>query len=172
MSASHKKVPTPRYDELRRLLPGTWPRASFVLCGSAALAARGVRDVNDLDVLIKPDMCDAVRAHFASIGAAPRFENDYGDSTTRAFFAQYIIGEPDALFPSGRKIDFFSVMPLVSPKKSEAVFAEASTFDGYQVVSLRHCLAVKALANRAHDTADMVTLALLIDQDSRAAELF
>lgn len=42
--------PTPNLDTLLRRLP--WSPWSVILCGSAPLAFRGVRDVGDLDVLL------------------------------------------------------------------------------------------------------------------------
>lgn len=58
---SYKIKSTPRYIALKRELAKLVSTSACVLVGSAALAARGIRDVNDLDVIVDSTTLEALR---------------------------------------------------------------------------------------------------------------
>jgi hypothetical protein len=139
-----------------------WPRHDFVLVGSAALAARGIRDVNDLDVQICCSLWPEVeRLHAA--GYWPK-----GPDKAEKDGGLYEDGPNRRILLTGQ-IDFFDAMPRISScTPFEVVFRESEWIGGFRIVSLRHCLAVKALANRKKDHEDMETLARLIRAEEAA----
>lgn len=148
----------PNYDNLRAYIPESFKRTDFVLMGSAALAARGVRDVNDLDLLIRKRLWRPVKrliseGHWPTKEIEPHANPDFKDDP------DYVSRE---LVRTGW-MDFSDSLPRVAQVVTVAeVFEEADIFEGYRVINLRHCLAIKVLANRPKDTLDMVALAHLI----------
>lgn len=73
------------------------------------------------------------------------------------------------LFRSDSGIDIFDSLPRIANVADfDRAFACSDIFEGYRVLSLRHVLAIKALAmvpNREKDHADMTALAWLIKQE-------
>ncbi len=152
------------YDTLRAYMRVIDNKSPFMFMGSAALAVRGVRDVNDLDVLIRPKLWGVVdmfaRKKYWPTKAIPPIKHVPTIAETLA------PGDPEYV---GRRLmrtgwmDFADSLPRIAAAVTvDDVFKAAGTFDGYQVISLRHCLAIKALANRPKDGPDMKALAELI----------
>lgn len=142
-----------KYMELVSYLP-EWPKDSYVLCGSACLAVRGVRDVHDLDVLIiDPDMWKEVEA-LHSEGHFPKATRDISFPAL-----------PHRLLRTGQ-IDFFDRVTSLPLSFSEIV-VNSDIYDGHNIISLRHCLATKALSTviRDKDIADMPLLCQLISDE-------
>lgn len=137
---------------LLALIPTEWPRDSFILCGSAALAFRGVRDVHDLDILIRPELWPGL-SHLRGVEREEAYEQAGRllrlDSGVDVFDSHPRIGNVAGFDQTLRAADLFR------------------TCDGmvYNVLSMRHTLAIKALAmvdGREKDLADMRSLAALI----------
>lgn len=160
---------------LVELLPKEWDKSKFVLCGSASLAVHGFRDVHDLDVLVLPELWPEVKAKFPDtiprglVGTGHALtDDDYpNDDNDHALVVngteEHPIGGVPVERTTTRKIelwrvpdiDFFDglIRPVANNKQ---VFKDAVMWEGYLVLSLRHCLAVKALGWRAKDKADIV----------------
>lgn len=170
MTVTHKML-TPRFDALIADLPSHWPLDSFVLVGSAALAARGVRDVNDLDVLVlEPQLWLDIERLGKPVDIRPNPDPAYQPGAR----AQQAGEPPRARVVQRRRtpagfIDFLDELPRIA----QCITPEMTLADSAQIyvgqdvrprriVSLRHCLAIKALAGRPKDIGDMVQLAQLI----------
>lgn len=123
------------YKRLRDLIPDGWSRDDYVITGSACLAVRGVRDVNDLDLLVRMLLWDATE----ELARTPQF-------------------------------DFFLNVPRLH--YCDEIFEQADCFDGYNIISLRHCLAIKALVPRSRpkDVRDILSLATLIAEEEKHDE--
>lgn len=152
------------YDTLRAYMSEIRDSSLFVLTGSAVLAARGVRDVNDLDVLIRPELWGTVR----DLNAKGYWPTKPIESPRIGTKGVHIPDTDDPeygirdLLRTGW-MDFGDSLPrIASCVTVDQVFKDASVIDGYQIMSLRHCLAIKALANRPKDGTDMQQLAYLI----------
>jgi hypothetical protein len=158
----------PELARLLDLIPREWPADRFVLCGSAALAVRGVRDVHDLDVMIHPSLWREARALAAEHGEKPTTERYATD--------------PDANPAAGRLvrlacgIDFWDTHPRIARvadfKRSidcSDLFEIGGRF--VHVLGLRHVLAIKALAmvpGREKDLDDMCLLSRLIREEEES----
>lgn len=158
-SPNTQPVAVPRYEKLRSYVAAVLQPKDFVLIGSATLAARGIRDVNDLDVLVRPSRWVLVKAKFAegywpaasSDAEVPEYDPDLDAD-----------GKPREILRTGQH-DFMMTPPrIVGAVTAADVFQDAQYFEGFQVGSPRHCLAIKALAGRKKDHADMTSLAALI----------
>lgn len=163
--------PTPNLYRLLAYIPKTWSSTDYVLCGSAALAFRGYRDVRDLDVLVRPS---------ATIGAPPtdmmeeveRLDRE-GHWPVAPELSEAKLENDGALYAGSYRlrrtgeIDFFDGVPRLAPGVTvHEVFAHSKLFEGRRVVSLRHCLAIKALAFRRRDDDDMIALARFISHEA------
>ena len=122
----------PNFKRLRGCLPASWSRDDYVITGSACLAVQGIRDVKDLDILIRPVLWPEVE----QLGA--HFPKD--------------------------EIAFFDEVPRLAHLGADVIFEHADKVDGYNIISLRHCLAIKALVtkSRPKDVQDMLLIAKLI----------
>ncbi len=165
-----------RLVELTSLIPASWPRGDLVLVGSACLAVRGFRPVRDVDVLVRPESWSMVEAALVKPGSD--WEQHPGgelhaDTRSELPYDHMPDNHKD---PPGRRfvrldaragyIDLFDGMPRLWQSLSfGAVLADATEWRGFRVVSLRHCLAVKALADRSVDYADMRELCRLIEAE-------
>lgn len=138
-----KKVATPRLRKLLTKLPEDWNREDFILCGSASLAFRGIRDVRDLDILVRPQFMDKLQQ-------VKRDTDPYADATVIDV-----------------NIDVFTKPPRLDGLTFDDIRRDADFIDGYYVQSLRHTLAIKALVPtpREKDKPDMVALAELIARE-------
>ncbi len=158
----------PVLHSLLALIPSDWPRDEFVLCGSAALAVRGIRDVHDLDVMIDPALWDETHALVREHGEKEHFERYAVGSTT----------EP-RLVRLGCEIDIWDEHPRIANVADFArtlVCADLFEIQGraVNVLSLRHTLAIKALAmvpGRSKDLQDMMYLARAIDAEEQPGYL-
>lgn len=159
-------------------LPKEWDRSKFVLCGSAAMAVRGIRDVHDLDVLVLPELMPAVKEAFPETKRRdedPGLYPNEGDCAIIVNGIEHVEGTPREI-PQGMPrvelwraegFDFFDAL-LRPVATNRQVFQEAGEWNGYLVMSLRHCLAVKALGYREKDKADIVkSLMTDIDDESK-----
>jgi len=150
----------PRLVELMGYIPRNWSTTQFILCGSAPLALRGIRDVRDLDVLVTQELYDdAVKLNAegywpgGEVAVDVPEDKKYGRVLLRA-----------------GSFDFFVELPRVAQCVSFEQIQDQSSLvvvgdRRMRVLSLRHCLAVKALAARASDHRDMMRLAVLIDAE-------
>lgn len=152
---------------LASYLPAHWSPNDFVLCGSAALAVRGVRDVADLDVLIDPKLWPEVR-ELHGRGYWPGTPRETKDPQSND-------GPRRDLLLTG-EIDFFDEMPRIAAGVTRQAAFEEAEFRQIPVLPagrmvrvccLRHVLAVKALAFRPKDHDDMVRCAELIYDEER-----
>jgi hypothetical protein len=137
-----------RLEKLVQRIP---THLEVILCGSAAIAARGGRDVNDLDVLTrraaplrKMDLCPLDGYDGRTIW---RYDTCDG------------------------KIEYMTSVPRLSAKyaeirdKAEEMHIAGRTI---AVMSLRHCLAIKAAAFRPADIPDMEWLIAAIGKAEMA----
>lgn len=159
-----RRARTPVYEELLGYIPKEWNPDDYVICGSACLAERGIRDVGDLDIQVRPRLwAEAERLHQAGhfppgldshpVGRVPGPESDFGGRDGRVLF-------------TGR-IDFFVNVPRIFALGADEVFRRSELRRGRRIISLRHCLAIKALVpiSRRKDVDDMVSLALQIFEE-------
>lgn len=131
-----------------------------MLTGSACLAARGVRDVHDLDVLVGYELWSQVHELDLEPLDAPPPQPIIDDETGIAHL-------PDDYEPRVIRqfvgFDFFTELPRMAKTIDWGLaWKSAQLIDGFYVISPRHCLAVKALANRDKDLTDIGTLAAII----------
>jgi hypothetical protein len=138
-----RTVETPRLRKLLSEIPSNWDREDFVICGSATLAFRGIRDVHDLDILVRPELLESMRGDLTHRDGS--YASSYGDNGL---------------------IDIFSKPPRLGSVTFDDVKNEADQFEGFYVQSARHTLAIKALVPilRDKDRPDMVELAKIIAQ--------
>jgi hypothetical protein len=155
----------PTMQRLLEYIPDDWPKDGYVLCGSAALAVRGVRDVRDLDILVWPQLWPDVEKRYCE-GYWPKREG-----TEPAKDGQSNDGPRRQLIITGW-FDFFTEPPRIASGIGAAgVFRNAEQRPGWPglVQSLRQVLAIKALACREQDLDDMIRLAHLIAEEERRA---
>lgn len=161
---------TENLERLVRQLPTEWGYSDFILCGSAALAIRGVRDVHDLDVFIRPGIWDSAgldRIPGIVISTSAEEYSATGDSEV----------SNQKLVRLDTGFDFFNALPRATCSFDRA-FECADDFKvegrSIKVLCLRHVLAVKATAMtvpmRGKDWDDMSKLAALIEKEERANE--
>ena len=161
---------TENLERLVHQLPTEWSYPDFILCGSAALAIRGVRDVHDLDVFIHPGSWDSAgldRIPGIVISTTAEEYNATGDSEV----------SNQKLVRLDTGFDFFNALPRATCS-FETAFECADDFkvEGrcIKVLCLRHVLAVKAIAMtvpmREKDWDDMAKLAALIEKEEKLNE--
>lgn len=159
----------PVLHRLLALVPGEWPRDSFVLCGSASLAVRGIRDVHDLDLMVRPEIMEETHA----------LVREHGEKGHSERYAVGAGGEP-RLVRLECGLDFWTEHPRTANVADFArTLACADLFEvqgrAVNVLSLRHTLAIKALAmrtTRSKDLPDMVWLSRLIEDEERPGFLY
>lgn len=162
-----EKSPTPLFQQLVHELPESWSLDEYVLVGSATLAARGARDVHDLDVLVSGKLWPYVKKHHWP--SAERVANnvcrtagcsyfDVRDNTNKDNPVDEYVGEKLHRTPL---IDFLTAVPRIYAR-FEDVLQDSEIFEvpgrtGFlgafrtppmrrvRVMSVRHCIAVKAL---------------------------
>tara|TARA_R100000656_G_scaffold104176_1_gene75998 strand:- start:39910 stop:40605 length:696 start_codon:yes stop_codon:yes gene_type:complete len=160
----------PLFEELVARIPAGWSEDDFVICGSAALAVRGVRDVHDLDILVRTeemveDVDDLLRK-----GELTPFVVD--NDADLSMYAESSIERRKLVLT--QEMDVFDSMPRVTGLTFEHVHTQSDKFrmkDGrvFRIVSPRHCLAVKTLIPilRPKDLVDMERLARIIAAEDR-----
>jgi hypothetical protein len=109
-----------------------------VLIGSAPLAIRNLRDVNDLDVLCTPDQFDKLRRHASEL--------QYDDCAA--------IQTPFGVIQVSSNLAYFTATDVTE----EAAFTDADHWGGWLVLSLKHCVAIKKGAMREKDMDDLQLL--------------
>lgn len=167
------KVETPELTKFLSLLPAHWPTDKFILCGSAGLAFRKIRDVHDLDVFILPELWETASEISGEIVPS---NMEYGS-----------LLEEDPPLPHRKSdvksgllrldtgLDIFDKLPT---KADIASFERALECADrlyhlgkyYRVLCLRHILAIKALAmvpDREKDFEDMKLLSALIENEEQ-----
>lgn len=155
---------TPKLLSLLALIPDSWPRDQFVLCGSAGLAFRGLRDVNDLDILILPALWETL----SSIPGEPKEKSEVEEAYTEPDDGS-VAKARSKLVRLSTDLDIFDALPCISNVTSFSRAQECADkfpspikdYDEFQVLCLRHILAVKALAmvpKREKDFKDMMLL--------------
>lgn len=133
-----KNKPTPKLQALIKKIPSNWSREDFILCGSAALAVRGIRDVRDLDILVRPELMAKIPVKRDIDGYSEKLFDDID------------------IFDKPLRLENFLTF--------EDIKKTAELFDGYYVQSARHTLAIKLLlpTPRPKDVPDIVALAHII----------
>lgn len=163
----------PRLFALLSCVPRDWAPEDYVLCGSACMAARGLRDVRDLDLLVRPSLWSQAEELYLPHRDEAKHQA-YADRADPDVPIKH--GAP--AMPSGPRqlicttlgIDVFTEMPRIARVVDfETTFAASDILyaDGrlFNVISLRHALAIKALANRHKDLDDMIAIAQAIAQE-------
>lgn len=121
---------------IKRALGVGFTPENSILCGSAALAVVGLRDVNDLDLLVSRERWDEIT----------------GINDLRSMYGRQIWRVEG--------IDAFDTLPRLGLTFDQVIKRGAAVpihlLGGWRVLDLRHVLAIKALApeNEKH-TADM-----------------
>ena len=177
------KEKTPELFRYLDMLPKEWKRDQFILCGSAGLAFRGVRDIHDLDILILPELWGTVSSiQGEQIHSSEKsYDEESGDDVCDVGVSKVLALQPPTkryprLMRLDSGIDIFDSMPKVAnvcsffrAKECSDKFEDPRKLEGdsspFQVLSLRHILAIKALAmvpNRKKDLKDMRLLTQLI----------
>lgn len=157
---------TPVLKSFLQQIPKEWGVNDFVLCGSAGLAFRGVRDVHDLDVLVRPALFDSVHK-IPGIQIQLLEYTEQGEAKPN----------PQRLVRLDTGFDIFDRPPRDTFDFERALECADSFSDGereYKVLCLRHILAVKTLAMavpiRTKDWKDMAILAELIEDEEKNEE--
>jgi hypothetical protein len=133
-----KEEKTPNFQALIKKIPADWSREDFILCGSAALAVRGIRDVRDLDILVRPSLMATIPVTKDVDGYTEKFSEDID------------------IFDKPLRLENFLTF--------DDIKRTAELFDGYYVQSPRHTLAIKLLlpSPRAKDVPDIISLSQVI----------
>lgn len=132
-------IATPKLEKLLEAIPAEWSSNDFVLCGSAVLAFEGIRDVNDLDILVRPHL----------------FKKEPEETKTVTYGR--VLSRRDGM-------DIMTTLPRIGDDAPDP-FETAVVYRGvWRVLAPRHVLAIKALAFRKTDLDDMISLAELIKE--------
>lgn len=164
-----------------------WDPRTYLLCGSACLGACGVRDVGDLDVLLREDAADAlVKGGVLAEKLPPEPQpdaddekrgwsrelrehvDDYDDGSARRRFRFAEEWEPErptrftfAWHPYTRKCDFF-VEPLRVRVDFDELWLQGYDFthEGrvHRVQSFAHTMAIKALVKPKPRSKDVADI--------------
>lgn len=140
-------------------LPAHWNPNDYIACGSAILAAMGVREVRDLDVLVRHEFMvgDMKEMALPDPKALP-----YDPGTEKLRRSNRMIFALDQ-----KKVDVWTSLPRIGAAFDFDKALKASIqFGRWKVLGPRPVLAIKALANRAGDIDDMKELVRLIERDS------
>lgn len=155
-----------KFHTLLELIPGGWPPYAYLLCGSASLAVRGIRDVHDLDLLVHESLWAEAQQAFLPYRDVAKHAA-YDQAAADAGTSEPSEPQQSRLICTTLGLDLFSEMPRVASCldyetawKAGTVYRHADR--AHRVISLRHTLAIKALAYRFKDFDDMKTLAELI----------
>ena len=130
---------TPKFHALLAALEQILRNEPAVLIGSAPLAVLGLRDVNDLDVLVKPNTVEILAARGAT---------EY-DSYSAAF-----------VLPVGT-IQITSQLYNLAANcgLTEAqVWQRADMWQSWQVWNIQHCKTFKATVRREKDVDDLLLI--------------
>lgn len=167
------KVETPELTMLLSLLPAHWPTDKFILCGSAGLAFRKIRDVHDLDVFILPELWETMNEISGEIMPSSM---EYGSLLEEdPPLPPHKSDVKSGLLRLDTGLDIFDKLPTKANVASfERALECADQFchlgKYYRVLSLRHILAIKALAmvpDREKDFEDMKLLSTLIENEEQ-----
>lgn len=141
-----KELP-PNLSRLLARIPAAWEPRDFILTGSAPLAFRGIRDVNDLDILVSPRLFDLIEKNPEGI-----YRNSGASMDP---YAPYV----------AEGLDVFNVAPRIGLTFND-IMQWAENFHGFFVQHPAHSLATKALVlpTRSKDRRDIVELAKIVAQ--------
>lgn len=153
---------TPRFDAFLVALARIVPVDECVLIGSAVLAVRGIRDVEDLDVLVKPRVLDRLRV----ADDLKSLDVDLPDdgkgvlqlaTSLSAFYAVDLALSVDEVF-----------------QRRERAAAVGYDTRGWWVMTLNQCIEIKRKLDREKDLADVEALqkfgVALVDERARASK--
>ena len=110
------------------------PQGSYVVCGSCPLAVLGIREANDIDLLVTPEVLQNLK--FAGWEQVNKGPND----------APYTSG----VFEAHANRDFSTYRPTL-----EELLATATVVDGVPFASLHHVRRWKVVSDRPKDLADV-----------------
>jgi hypothetical protein len=144
-------------DQLARIPDAVAHRDDLVLCGSIWLALNGIREVNDLDVLMPHGWTPSgkFRLHWGLIEEKREESDDYDDlpDEERSKFRRLVHSIET---PAG-KIDFFDrfICREIDPEDARASVYKHRTL---KVMPLDMLIRFKRLAGRPKDIADLELL--------------
>ncbi len=114
------------------------PNGKFVVVSSGTLALHGIRDANDIDLIVKPSLW---------IKLSEKYEVFEKDGTVRINLGNNI----EALGEGSRFTN-----PELVPQ--EIVFAQAIQHEGIKFMNLTHLRTIKSQSTREKDQADVVLI--------------
>jgi len=143
---------TPRYDALTRELRRLISPSQVVLVGSAPLAYRGLRDVNDLDVLVEESAFQRISKHFPHDWSVEHdTERDIYGASTPAGMIQL----------SSHAAPFVGEVGLCS---YDIVSKATNTDDGWLIMSLEHVYRIKLARRQEKDLDDLRLIGELLNR--------
>lgn len=165
----------PRLEALLNRIPDTWEAQDFILCGSACLALAGIRDVGDLDVMVRPALFDEAVALGSGYWDAPldfpaksKSNQSLGERAAEYRAAiQQATGQDLGRLECFQHYDFFTTHPPETIGITWELSRKHASLEDIgrrkvQVLHPRHVLAIKACAMRKNYDNDFQALAWLI----------
>ncbi len=120
------------------------PKDKYVIVGSGPLGVRGIRESQDLDILVKDDLWEKLSDKY-------RIINKNGNK---------VIKISDTIEALGSKT--FPDEPLDNPTIEEQI-RDAEIIDGYPFQSIKHFKFFKEMGKRQKDLDDVILLQNWID---------
>ena len=123
-----------QFDDVKKL---NLPASDFVVVSSGALSVRGLRESNDIDIIVTQSLWDEMIQKF-KVGI-----NDWGVENLQLEDNIEILNPKQSIFGNSRVV-------LV-----EDIFEKADVFDGIKFINLEHLRAIKLKLGREKDIQDV-----------------
>jgi len=123
-----------KFENLKKL---NLPKDQFVIVGSGPMSVRGIRESEDIDVIVTPTLWDElVKKYKIKI-------NSFGVETMYVDTDIEILNPAQSLFGNSKVVPF------------EEIFAQADVFDGIKFLNLEHLKKIKRELGREKDLRDI-----------------
>lgn len=122
-----------QFEDLKKL---NLPKDQFVVVSSGALSVRGIRDSNDLDVIVTELLWNKMAKEY------PIIVNDFGVQTLE------LNSEIEILNPAQSMFGNSTIVPI------DEIFEKADEFDGIKFINLDHLKRIKIKFGREKDLRD------------------
>jgi hypothetical protein len=130
------------FEELKRL---DLPAGQYVVVGSGTMAAKGIRESSDLDVMVTDELWNELIERY-------EVRSETGRSVIRLSDVVEIVCPVDSVFGNSE------VVPI------EEIFDKAERIQGYNFINLEHLIKIKAWMNREKDLKDIELIKNYLNQ--------
>lgn len=126
-----------QFENLKKL---NLPTDQFVVVSSGALSVRGIRDSNDLDVIVTESLWNEMAKEY------PIIVNNFGVQTLELNSEIEILNPVQSMFGNSTIVSI------------EEIFKKADEFDGIKFINLDHLKRIKIKFGREKDLRDITLI--------------